>query len=531
MKRSTVRANLFVQLGLVLLIAVLLNLLGVRYFKRLDLTTDRVHSLSQPTKTLMKRLERPLVVKVFFTKGLEAPYNNHERLFVEKLEEFQAWSDGRMRIEVVDPSEKLVEIVDGEEKTRTREQEALRLGVMPNQYQYRDRTRTELRQVYMGAAFLYGERQQIIPVVNQLSGLEYDVARAIKRLIDPEPARVGYTTGHGEVELSTDTRAPIQALRNQLAENNTMLVPVDLDGPTDQLDELEALLVVGPSSAFSPLSAFRLDQFLMSGRGVGVLLSNYQPHTESGEVVPIFHGLEGILGAYGIRHNRDLVLDRTSNSKMPLPVRRGRVVNMVNVNTPVIPVVHDLSMDSPIVRGIPMLTMPFSSTIELPEEETRDVVYTVLAKSSEESSRSQAVQKIDPYTLKEPGMAETKGASAVLVQARGVFSSAFANQEAPDPGPDAAEEIVVRESADARLVVSGTSHFMANNAMAMLNLVDWLVADLSLVDIRSKTLQLPNLNPMEASQVRILKFMNLLGPVFLILFFGLFRGFLRRRSS
>jgi hypothetical protein len=90
---------------------------------------------------------------------------------------------------------------------------------------------------------------------------------------------------------------------------------------------------------------------------------------------------------------------------------------------------------------------------------------------------------------------------------------------------------VIRESADARLVVSGTSHFMANNAMAMLNLVDWLVADLSMVDIRSKTLQLPNLEPMEANQVRMLKFINLLGPVFLILFFGLFRSFLRRRSA
>ena len=52
----------------------------------------------------------------------------------------------------------------------------------------------------MGAALLYGERQQVIPVVNQLSGLEYQIARAIKRLIDPEPDIVGYSIGHGEVE-------------------------------------------------------------------------------------------------------------------------------------------------------------------------------------------------------------------------------------------------------------------------------------------------------------------------------------------
>jgi ABC-type uncharacterized transport system involved in gliding motility auxiliary subunit len=268
----------------------------------------------------------------------------------------------------------------------------------------------------------------------------------------------------------------------------------------------------------------------MSGRGLGILLSNYQPHTESGEVVPVFHGLDSLLGAYGIRHNRDLVLDRQSNSKMPMPVRRGRVVNRVNVNTPVIPVIRELSSDSPIVRGIPMLTMPFSSSIDISDTDTPDLVYTVLAKSSADASRSQAIRKIDPYTLKEPGMGEIKGSSAVLVQARGVFHSAFSNREAPDPGEGAPEEIVVRESADSRLVVSGTSHFMANNAMAMLNLVDWLVADLALVDIRSKTLQLPTLNPMEARQVRVLKLFNLLGPVALLLLFGLLRGFLRRRS-
>ena len=72
---------------------------------------------------------------------------------------------------------------------------------------------------------------------------------------------------------------------------------------------------------------------------------------------------------------------------------------------------------------------------------------------------------------------------------------------------------------------------MANNALAMLNLVDWLVADLQLVDIRSKTMQLPSLDPMESSEVRVLKFINLLGPVVLLLVFGLFRGLLRRRSA
>ena len=520
MNRRLLRANSFFQLLLILGIVIGINALGNRYFKRLDLTGDRIHSLSSPAKTLMKRLERPLTVKVFFTGDLEAPYNNHERLLVEKLQEFQAWANGRMSIEVIDPSEEVVEVIDGKEKTRTREEEALRLGVMPHQYQYRDRTRSELRQVYMGAAFLYGEQQQIMPVIVQLNGLEYDIARAIKRLIDPKPKRIGYSTGNGEVELATDTRAPIQALRNQMVADNKELVPVDLDGKADQFKDLDALLVVGPTSPLSRLSAFRLDQYLMAGGSVAYLLSNYQPNTETAEAQRIYHGLDDQLGAYGIRHNGDLVLDRQSNSKMPLPVRRGSTVQMVPVNTPAIPIVGHLSEESPIVRGIPKLTMPFVSSLDLPADDIPEREYRVLAKTGAEASRSQAVRRIDPYTLKERGPGESIGESAVLVDARGVFSSAFMNAEAPDPGEGEPEEIVVRESAPARLVVAGTSHFMANNVSAMMNLVDWMVADASLVDIRSKSVQVASIDPMEAGEVQFWKLINLLGPVVLLLSIG-----------
>jgi hypothetical protein len=76
--RRNLRMNSGVQLVAVVVICVLLNILAVQRFSRLDLTQDRVHTLSQAGRALMGRLERPLIVKVWFTRGLEAPYNNHE---------------------------------------------------------------------------------------------------------------------------------------------------------------------------------------------------------------------------------------------------------------------------------------------------------------------------------------------------------------------------------------------------------------------------------------------------------------------
>ena len=111
------------------------------------------------------------------------------------------------------------------------------------------------------------------------------------------------------------------------------------------------------------------------------------------------------------------------------------------------------------------------------------------------------------------------------------FDSAFVNREPPDPGEGQPEELLVRESAPTRLVLAGSSHFMANNVSAMLNLVDWLVADESMMDIRSKLVQLPALDPLETAQIRKLKLINLLLPTVLLLVFGAALRFRKRRAS
>src|SRR4029453_14204205 len=96
--RRNLLANAWAQMALVLVIVVLANVLAVRHFWRLDLTSHRLYSLDEASKQLAGSLDRPLVAKVYFTRGLEAPYNNHERIVRDKLEEFQAYAGGRMQI-------------------------------------------------------------------------------------------------------------------------------------------------------------------------------------------------------------------------------------------------------------------------------------------------------------------------------------------------------------------------------------------------------------------------------------------------
>jgi hypothetical protein len=51
------------------LLLVNVNVLGARWYKRWDFTSDKLYSLSQPTRELLTSLQRPVDVSVLLSKG------------------------------------------------------------------------------------------------------------------------------------------------------------------------------------------------------------------------------------------------------------------------------------------------------------------------------------------------------------------------------------------------------------------------------------------------------------------------------
>ena len=517
--RRTLQMNSVIQLVAVVAIVIFINLLSMRHVVRLDLTEDRIHTLSNASKTLMARLEKPLTVEVFFTGDLEAPYNNHERQVMDKLQELQAWSRGQMEVELTDPTDN----PEAQEK-------AARLGIAPIQYRFRSQTRAELRQVYMGAALFYGDQQTVLPALTSVSTIEYELARNIKRLMDgKETRKIGFVTGHGEPDL-LNAQGPIEALRAQL-EESAVLTPVTLGGAEGVDEDLDALLVIGPQRPISQRAQYQLDQYLMKGGSLAVFVSNYQPDLRSMQSRVLDHRLDDLLGHYGVQLNKDLVLDRTSNGKLPVPVRRGRYMMQIPVNHPLIPTTTSLSSSSPAVKNLDMVTLPFASSVTVTSNPANEVETEVLVTSSENASRSRLVQRIDPDTLGKGLPDEEAGTFDMIVSSRGSFTSFFADKDIPEIHEEDDPADKIRISAPTRLVVGGSTHFVANNQTLVLNILDWLVEDTGLIDIRSKTMQVAAFEPLDSRRVRNLKLANLLGPSLLVCILAGVRLLRRRRTS
>lgn len=131
---------------LVLAIIVVVNIIAMRFFKRFDLTHDRMYTLSDVSKNLVRDLDDKFIVKAYFTSDLPAPYNNNKRYLQDQLDEYRAYGGGNFQYEFIDPSKK-----------DDLKQEAQKYGIPPVQVQVLKDDKLQIQEAYMGLVMMYGD--------------------------------------------------------------------------------------------------------------------------------------------------------------------------------------------------------------------------------------------------------------------------------------------------------------------------------------------------------------------------------------
>ena len=148
------------MLGILLVV----NLFSTQIFSRLDLTECKVYTLSKGSRDLVRNLEDPLTIKAYFSEDLPPPYNTSARYLRDQLDDYKAYSGGKLKYSFVDPG--------SEEEL---EREAQSFQIPPVQVNAVEKDRIEVKRVYMGLVFLYQDKHETIPLVQGTAGLEYDI--------------------------------------------------------------------------------------------------------------------------------------------------------------------------------------------------------------------------------------------------------------------------------------------------------------------------------------------------------------------
>ena len=158
---------------------VLLNIVGHRAFVRFDLTAPKSYSLSKASKTVVKNLDSPLSVRVFFSDGLPSTYANVYQYVKDILVEYKGAANKNFSVSYMDMSKP-----ENEELARD-------LGIQQVQIQEIKNNEVGLKQAYMGVAIAYGDNIEIMNPVQTSDGFELDFTTRISKMISMADALSG----------------------------------------------------------------------------------------------------------------------------------------------------------------------------------------------------------------------------------------------------------------------------------------------------------------------------------------------------
>ncbi len=156
---------------LLLIVIILINLISLNLFFRVDLTEGNNFSLSEVSKQTIRTLGEPLKVSVFFSRDLPAPYNGVSRYLKDLLSEYDSVGNKNFKYQIVD--------VDSEEGMDI----AGSYGMHTVQVQSIGSDEFQSRNVFMGMAISYASSVEQLPEITGTEGLEYKITTTISRLI------------------------------------------------------------------------------------------------------------------------------------------------------------------------------------------------------------------------------------------------------------------------------------------------------------------------------------------------------------
>ena len=172
---------------LFVLLLILANLVVSRSYFRIDLTAPKSYSLSKASEQVVKTLEEPLSVKVFFSDNLNAPYSSVYQYIKDILVEYKSAANDNFSYEFVD-----LKKPENEKLART-------YGLNQIQIQELKNNEVGMKRVWMGIVLLYADRIETLDALTSTDGLEYRITTTISNMVSTTSALSGLS---GDVKLT-----------------------------------------------------------------------------------------------------------------------------------------------------------------------------------------------------------------------------------------------------------------------------------------------------------------------------------------
>lgn len=502
--------------GLTILISLFtLNLLASRHFGRIDLTAGQEYTLAPATKDLISKLDDIITIRLYFTKKLPPALLPLKRLVDDVLDEYKSYAGDRLRIEYRNPTE-----------SPELEKEIQGMGIPPVHINIIEHDKRELAKIYLGLAVLYGDKKQIIPVVQSTDNLEYQITSAILKVTSKALPKIAWWGP----PLEDPLRDPFAVIKQQL-EMRYVLSIIDPERPELDNEKADLLILANPQGLTQPMQ-YMIDQFLMHG-GKIIAMINTADITNNLQLAPVDSGLTELFKNYGATVEDKLALDLISAY-----AAFGSGYISYQVPYAYWPLIRkeNLATENPIVSQLEAITFPWTSPIRLTTPTPDGLAITTLAKTTPDA----AVQPLVGIDLTpdaaQVAMHTPAGAQPLAVLMTGKFKSFFADKPVPkeiriaEP-KNSTENGSIILIGNARMIQSNFLKQFADNLVFFENAADYLALGDQLIGIRSRAkTERPLVELSDVARASI-KYANTFGAPLVLVAFGAVIFVLRHRRQ
>jgi ABC-type uncharacterized transport system involved in gliding motility auxiliary subunit len=241
-------------------------------------------------------------------------------------------------------------------------------------------------------------------------------------------------------------------------------------------------------------------------------------------------GLEKILAAYGIKVNSDLVIDSSNENVgftsgymqffMPYPFWP----KLIKAN---------FDESNPIMSRLQSISLSWASSLTIDKKD--NIEYSTLASTTNKAATYAQPFNLDPQQKFNP---TSLSKMAMIVLAKGNFTSAYKDQEAPSAKEESAAKIN-QATKESQILVLTDSDFIndnnlkrfPDNSVFFLNAVDYLTVGSDLISIRSKSLADRPIKLLDDEGKIVIKTINIILIPALVVILGLIRFYKRKKNK
>ena len=269
---------------------VVLNLLGGYVRGRLDLTSERLYTLSEGTRQVVRDIDDLVTIKLFVSRELPPEIQLIVRDVRDLLADFRRVSDGGLRVEELDP--------DDDEDAQA---EASSLGISPIEFNVLRDDEFQVRRGYFGLAILYADTREVIPVIDRTDDLEFRLASALHAMSDADKAELAFIGGFG-------ARSPFQfqAFQQAVSEQYDIRT-VDLQNDSTAVlsaDSFAVAVVAAPTQEMDAGAVAVIESYLDGGGAALFLVERTEINPQMPTARPLVTGLETLLEERGVEDGR-----------------------------------------------------------------------------------------------------------------------------------------------------------------------------------------------------------------------------------